>query len=166
MRLNLGSGEHPWPGWVNVDAVVRADVQMVADVRSLPLLESSVASIFAGHLIEHMFPVESRPALSHWWRLLEAGGTLGVLTPDVQRMWRMHRDDGHFTLDGLDGAFGRPDRDPKDPWAGHVTVWTKAQLTDYVEHALDVKTQPMVLGDWPVIGPEWDWQVGVVAVKP
>lgn len=166
MKLNLGCGDHSYPGWVNIDIIQRkGSVGLFANVLSLPFAPGTIDVIYAGHLIEHMFPNESRPAILHWWDLLTPGGCLGVLTPDIQRMWRMHRDAGHFTMEDLDGAIGKQGRDPADPFSLHVTIWTQEQLVDYVSGITGAPGSVMDITQWPVEGPEWDWQVGVKVTK-
>jgi ubiquinone/menaquinone biosynthesis C-methylase UbiE len=53
LRLNLGSGNRPLPGYVNVDSRELPTVDVVADVRSLPFVEGSAVEIAASSLLEH-----------------------------------------------------------------------------------------------------------------
>lgn len=53
LRLNLGSGNEPLPGYVNVDRRRVPGVQIVAEVERLPFRDGSVAEIRASSLLEH-----------------------------------------------------------------------------------------------------------------
>lgn len=53
LRLNLGSGNRPLAGYVNVDSRALPTVDVVADVRSLPFPDGSAAEIEASSLLEH-----------------------------------------------------------------------------------------------------------------
>jgi SAM-dependent methyltransferase len=53
LRLNLGSGNRPLPGFVNVDSRPLPTVDVVADVRSLPFEDGIAAEIEASSLLEH-----------------------------------------------------------------------------------------------------------------
>ncbi len=56
IRLNLGCGRSPIPGWVNLDSVALPEVDVVADLESgvLPFEDDSVTEIAASHLLEHI----------------------------------------------------------------------------------------------------------------
>jgi hypothetical protein len=163
MNLNLGCGEHIASEWLNVDAVVRTEgVNLRADVLNLPFRPGSVSRIYAGHLVEHMTPSESERALAHWLYLLVDGGELGVVVPDIQRMWPLYVAGG-FTIEDMTGAIGGK-RDPADPYALHLTVWTQDQIGDYVARVTGREVRPLNLEDWPAVSLV-DWQVGVVVSK-
>jgi predicted SAM-dependent methyltransferase len=164
MRLNLGAGEHMAPKpWINVDVVQRAPVIdrwfLRADVMELPVRAYSAKRIYAGHLIEHMTPTEAALAIRHWIGKLTMGGELGVVVPDIQRMWKLYVKGG-FSRDDMGGAIGG-ERDVNDPYALHLTVWSANQLTDFMERVTGLEVEPLVLAEWPAVS-EADWQVGAV----
>lgn len=53
MKLNLGSGNEPLEGYVNVDARRSAGVQVVADLQRLPFAARSVEAVHASSVLEH-----------------------------------------------------------------------------------------------------------------
>lgn len=81
MRLNLGCGSVTREGWVNVDAVKLAGVDVVhdLDVAPWPWEDGSVTRIEAKDIFEHV----DRPVLfmTECHRVLRPGGVLHVRTP-------------------------------------------------------------------------------------
>jgi ubiquinone/menaquinone biosynthesis C-methylase UbiE len=79
LRLNLGSGNRPLPGFVNVDARQLPTVDVVADVRSLPFEDGTAAEVEASSLLEHFRnPYE---VLDEIHRVLAPAGVLRVRVP-------------------------------------------------------------------------------------
>lgn len=108
LRLNLGSGTTPIPGFVNVDALPDAPgVGVVADIgHRLPFEDGSADLVYASHLLEH-FPTDQVPELlAEWRRVLRAGGVLLVAVPDLEVIARtLVKREGWFTP-------------PHGPWLG------------------------------------------------
>jgi len=53
LRLHLGCGQSPIPGWLNIDAQRLPGVDRVLDVRrGLPF--ENVAAIYGEHFLEHL----------------------------------------------------------------------------------------------------------------
>jgi SAM-dependent methyltransferase len=79
LRLNLGSGNRPLPGFVNVDSRPLPTVDVVADVRRLPFDDGMATEIEASSLLEHFRnPYE---VLDEIHRLLAPEGVLHVRVP-------------------------------------------------------------------------------------
>jgi predicted SAM-dependent methyltransferase len=87
IKLNIGAGDKPMKGYLNVDRRELPGIDITADVKALPFEKSEVAEIRAEHLLEH-FPVEEvrRAVLPHWVSLLRDGGRLVVTVPDAEAM--------------------------------------------------------------------------------
>jgi predicted SAM-dependent methyltransferase len=87
LRLNVGAGHIVRPGYLNVDTRELPGIDIVADVRELPFDEAGVAEIYSSHVLEH-FPVEElrRVVLPRWVSLLQDGGKLVAVVPDVETM--------------------------------------------------------------------------------
>jgi hypothetical protein len=87
IRLNIGAGHLGRPEYLNVDARPLEGIDVVADVRSLPFGERSVAELFSAHVLEH-FPVEElrRVLLPYWVSLLRPGGAFVAVVPDLETM--------------------------------------------------------------------------------
>src|SRR6187455_404950 len=53
VRVNLGSGNEPMRGWINVDRRSVPGVNVVADVTMLPFRDASIDEVLASSLLEH-----------------------------------------------------------------------------------------------------------------
>ena len=102
IRLNLGSGRHPKPGWVNVD-LFDATADLHLDLREpFPFASNSAVYIYTEHFFEHLNypnvleamaaqvetadrPSEARGFLRECWRVLVPGGVLDIVVPDAER---------------------------------------------------------------------------------
>ena len=83
LRLNLGSGPNPKPGWVNIDLFEPADLQL--DIREkFPFDDGSCSVIYSEHVFEHFaYPAETGHLLREALRVLEPGGRFDVGVPDT-----------------------------------------------------------------------------------
>lgn len=119
MKLNVGSGPHPCPGWVNVDPYAEhADLR--ASIYALPLPSESVARVYLGHVLEHLPWDELPRALLEVGRVLRPGGQVMVVGPCLERAVAT----GQPTW-LLEQIIARPP-DPADPGAAHL--WTPTEL--------------------------------------
>jgi predicted SAM-dependent methyltransferase len=86
LKLNLGSGLTPIPGFVNVDVLPDAPgVDVVADIsQRLPFGDEAAKLIYASHLLEHFATDHIPELLSEWRRVLAPGGLLLVAVPDLE----------------------------------------------------------------------------------
>jgi predicted SAM-dependent methyltransferase len=110
LRLNLGSGTTPIPGFVNVDALKDAPgVDVVADIgERLPFEDGTAELVYASHLLEH-FPTDRVPGmLAEWRRVLRPGGVLLVAVPDLEAIASV--------LSSRKGWFTPPNA----PWIGAI----------------------------------------------
>jgi predicted SAM-dependent methyltransferase len=101
LRLNLGSGFHPKPGWINVDLIDGlSDLQL--DLRErLPFADGSVAEIYTEHFFEHLAyagsddtlateletpgrPSDALSLLRECRRVLVPGGRIDIGVPDAE----------------------------------------------------------------------------------
>ena len=82
MKLNLGCGERPVEGWVNIDRFPGKGVDRVVDVTKVPWAWAETASVDevrASFLFEHLYNWEE--VLMEVARVLKPGGTLNVSVP-------------------------------------------------------------------------------------
>ena len=96
IRLHLGCGQSPIPGWVNVDVQALPGVDRVLDVRKgLPF--SNVAGIFAEHFLEHLDVDEGLACLVECRRVLAPDGILRISTPNLDWVYATHYRHGQWT---------------------------------------------------------------------
>jgi SAM-dependent methyltransferase len=81
MKLNLGSGRTPLPGYVNVDVVPGPGVDVVQDldVAPWPWPDASVDEIVASHVLEHVLRFDV--VWSEIRRILRVGGRIHIRVP-------------------------------------------------------------------------------------
>lgn len=85
VRLNLGSGEVPLEGYVNLDA--KTDDQIY------PLkayADGSVDEVRASHVLEHFPHGAVVNVVREWVRVLKPGGVLKIAVPDLETIARLY----------------------------------------------------------------------------
>lgn len=87
LRVNIGCGPLPTPGWLNIDGLATgADLIQMLD-RPLDLPDGCAAMVFSEHVLEHVeFPTSSRLLLREVVRILRPGGRFRVIVPDAERV--------------------------------------------------------------------------------
>jgi predicted SAM-dependent methyltransferase len=137
LRLNLGSGTTPIPGFVNVDALQDAPgVDVVADIgERLPFDDGAADLVYASHLLEHFGHHEVPGLLAEWRRVLRPGGTLLLAVPDLEVVAaRMMDRRGWFTpphMPWVGVIYGGQ----KDEYDFHKTGFTAPWLAHLLEEA-------------------------------
>jgi len=83
--LNLGSGNEPRPGAVNVDLRRPAGVNVVADARRLPFPDGVFLEIHVSSLIEHFS--DPYAVLDEIHRVLRSTGRVAIRVPSPWSVW-------------------------------------------------------------------------------
>jgi predicted SAM-dependent methyltransferase len=131
VRLNIGSGIHRWPGFVNCDAYGDADV--ITDCKKLPFETDYADEIHAIHFVEHIPRLEIDNMFVNWHRVLKRGGKLCIEVPCLNKMAQMILDGEKNIRMTLLGIFGDP-RDPK-PGMMHAWSYTQEELSEILRQA-------------------------------
>jgi predicted SAM-dependent methyltransferase len=84
VKLHLGSGKRIIPGYINVDIQPILGVNLLSDLRTLPIQDNSVDFFYSCANIEHFGRREWKTVLANWYAKLKPGGTLRVSTADFQ----------------------------------------------------------------------------------
>lgn len=80
--LNLGCGNRPIAGWMNLDLGGSANV--VCDLRGpIPYPDASVKYVYSEHFIEHLDEVDGFNLMKECYRVLIPGGILRFSCPDL-----------------------------------------------------------------------------------
>lgn len=83
LRIDLGAGTEPLPGFESLDIRPLEGVKYVSDVRKLPFEDNSVDELAARHLIEHFTHTDVGNVLEEWCRVLKPGGFITVWCPNL-----------------------------------------------------------------------------------
>jgi len=140
MKLNLGCGDYPIKGYVNIDN--RPGVgDLTEDVFVLPsFMPGSVDEIVASHVLEHASYDRISGVLQRWCGLLVPRGTIHIAVPDFGKVLSTFYQkylDGNITWEYFNSRiFGNSDvakqmygPDPADyEVAFHKAVFTKEML--------------------------------------
>lgn len=84
LKLNLGCGRNPVPGWVNVDIAATPGVDVVADLDAcrthpLPFADNSVSQMRMEHVLEHIR--DTLALMQELHRIAEPGALLAIRSP-------------------------------------------------------------------------------------
>lgn len=138
MKIHMGCGARILPGWINIDIQkhpdAKADPEILADARKVPLPDGCASLIQAIHLWEHFYLWECDALIAEWRRLLKPGGVLVLELPDLAKCARN-------LLDGIEGKnpgqlsmwgiFGNPGLN--DPYMCHRWGWTPKTLSNFLK---------------------------------
>lgn len=163
MRLNVGCGNHPAAGWVNLDATAELRPQVVATALALPFATGAATHVYLGHVLEHLSWQQAAAAVVEAARVA-AGGELMLVGPDLDRAEAMVAAGTQpaSVIDGIVHGAGR--------WAGDVHLWTcrEARLVELLTLA-GLYPEPIpverVGEPWPVAS-RIGWQAAVRATIP
>lgn len=92
MSVNIGCGPFGKDGWVNVDLMGLPNVSLRYDCRrELPFADLSAKRIRCEHFLEHLdFHEEAPRLLEDCFRVLEEGGSIRIVVPDVAAYMRAY----------------------------------------------------------------------------
>lgn len=78
IRLNLGAGRSPMPGYDNLD------LKTGTEIGALPHEDGSVDEIRASHVLEHESYHRTKAILAHWYAKLKPGGIVKIAVPNLE----------------------------------------------------------------------------------
>jgi SAM-dependent methyltransferase len=105
LRIDVGAGKEPKPGYVPIDWWYEAPGYVRAQAWKLPYKTGEVDEVWCSHTLEHIEKRKVMLVLNEFHRVLFPGGLLTVEVPDlayVLKNWLAHPDDG-FALDMIFG---------------------------------------------------------------
>lgn len=98
IKLDVGGGTSPMPGYVNVDPVHGEGEYRVAMPTHLPLASAAVDAIRCSHVMEHIPAGGPRiDTMNEFHRLLKPGGKLLIIVP-VIGTWHAIADPTHVSF--------------------------------------------------------------------
>jgi SAM-dependent methyltransferase len=114
LRVEVGGGAFPTPGYLHVDISPRArHLEYVAPAWRLPFATASVAELLAVHVLEHVHPSAVQRTLREWRRVLRPTGYVQLHVPNAEAIFREYLDGTpgwKWALigSGLFGMYGGP----------------------------------------------------------
>jgi ubiquinone/menaquinone biosynthesis C-methylase UbiE len=82
MKLNLGCGDTPMQGWVNVDLFPGPGVQQIVDLRDRwPWEDSSIDEVRSWHTFEHL--PDRIHTMNELWRIMKPAAVAEIQVPTV-----------------------------------------------------------------------------------
>ena len=94
MKLEIGSGGNPTPGYTHLDANPEAkDVDIVAQADAIPLEDESVEELLAVNILEHVEWYKVKDTLKEWARVVKNGGKIVIHVPDMMWLVKFLSDD-------------------------------------------------------------------------
>lgn len=88
-KLNFGCGTRHAPGWTNID--FHGDgthVKRVNLLAGFPFPDSSFDVVYSSHVLEHFTPQQADFLIRESYRVLNVGGTLRTVVPDLEASCR------------------------------------------------------------------------------
>lgn len=134
MKLNLGAGDFPLDGWLNVDLP-----EFDLCIFPWPWINGSVEAMNASHVLEHFDLTTIRCALAECRRILQAGGWLTVAAPDLDVFVDARLNGDESALNGyhwrdLNHLLGGDENEPRPEWR-HRYMFSRASLWQELEWA-------------------------------
>lgn len=153
IKLNLGSGDMPLPGYCNVDIAPERGGRtpdVVCDVTNLQMFPNDVADeIISIHVIEHFWRWDVVDILREWVRVLKPGGKMILETPNLITACEvLLKDPIAASGPGPEGQqsmwclYGDPKH--RDPLMCHRWLYTPVSLGQVMHEAglTDLKREP------------------------
>ena len=150
IRLNIGCGEYPIKGFVNIDVYEGKNVDLVCNALKLPYENNSIDEIYCGHMIEHLSIKEAEKVLKEFLRVLKPLGKLGIVIPDKDRT-------PPKSLIGV--------KVPDEPYREHHSYWNLEFLISEVKLAGFIEVKEMDIQTYPNLVARPSWQSGITATK-
>ena len=77
VRLDIGGGENPMPGWINVDR------RHGMEAYPLQYPDNSIDEVRASHVLEHFPMADLEKVVKEWVRVLKPGARIRIAVPDI-----------------------------------------------------------------------------------
>jgi hypothetical protein len=93
-KINVGAQTNRISGWLNVDVLPFPGVTYMDATKRWPIPDDSFETLLCEHMIEHVTKTKGEFLLGEAFRILAPGGTIRLITPNMQSFARMALDPG------------------------------------------------------------------------
>ena len=138
LRVELGCGPSPTPGYVHCDARKLPHIEHVCNAWDLPFEPGTVGEIRSRHMLEHLSIQQVRAALYCWNVVLKPAGRLDLCLPDLEYHLKQLQDpglspylDGSNYVHGMAGLYGWQEYAQDFHLWGHSFDRLAALLSEY-----------------------------------
>jgi predicted SAM-dependent methyltransferase len=125
VKLNLGAGEGPLPGYQNIDR------KTGGEIFPLSYADNSASEVRASHVLEHFPHGQVADVVREWARVLKPGGKLKIAVPDFDYIVKAYsngrRDDRMLELYLFGGQVDDADY--------HKAFFNEEKLAELMKHA-------------------------------
>lgn len=131
IRVNVGCGEKPLDGYVNVDTRALPGVDVLADAHRLPFEPGTLDELASEHLVEHFREHHARSRLLPYWKsLVRPTGRVRIVCPNWAAMLERLQN-GRMTLHEFKlVTFGWQDYENDDHFAMYTPETLRELLAD------------------------------------
>jgi hypothetical protein len=128
MRINIGAGSCPLPGYLNLDRK-SGDEAFPLLHQGEPIADGVCDEIRASHVLEHFALAKVQEVVSHWAAKLKPGGVLKIAVPDFEWCARAYLEGKNAPIEGYVMG-GQVDADDH-----HGAIFDTETLIDYFRGA-------------------------------
>lgn len=120
MKINIGCGEFPAEGWLNVDITSEEggpQPDIIASAEDMPFGDGTVGMLYAGHVLEHIEISKVPAILEEFRRVLAPTGGMLIVGPDLDRAEAYYPDEVEIIKTG------------GNRWPGDAHLWHSREST-------------------------------------
>jgi predicted SAM-dependent methyltransferase len=138
IRLNLGAGARPIPGFIDVDRKDGGEVfpLLIPQQGGDRLPDDSVDEIYASHILEHFSHGQTLEVLKEWVRVLKPGSRIRIAVPDFDKIVSFYNEG---TDDKVESYLMGGHQDDNDH---HGAIFNEQKLRGLMRHAGLVGVRP------------------------
>lgn len=155
MRLNIGSGQYPADGWVNLDHDPTVNPDILADLQKLPDEIRDVETVYLGHVLTDIPPDQLIGTLNDLWKRCRPGAQVCATAPDIAKVWDavINGQLDISTAVAMGGATRR--------WVATEQRLLESMRASGLRWARPVSIASPDLNDWPLVS-RVGWQCAVI----
>lgn len=136
IKLHLGCGKVYIPGYTHIDISEFDHVDIVTDIKSLPMFKSNTVDIvYVSATFQYFNRIEGVECLREWYRIIKEGGHLMISTVDFDQLLKVYNktNDLKTIIGPLYGKMGKFEKDTEINTLYHRTVYTVEEIQSLLE---------------------------------